>query len=147
MTGSCTTVTCWRKLAVFEEVGNYLKEKYSKAKKVRIIKNKLKQKGPNGFKSVSRKDPNLLYSEPSPDYCKRNMTFGAVGVLGRVCEGTKKNLDQCRKMCSSCGLKSADFIEKRKVICHCKFEWCCRVRCETCRRSIVKTNCTRPTKT
>ncbi|XP_031553002.1 protein Wnt-8b-like [Actinia tenebrosa] len=143
MTGSCTTVTCWRKLAVFEEVGNYLKKKYTQAKRVSIIRNKLKRKGSNGFKTISKKDTNLLYTESSPDYCQRNMTFGAVGMIGRVCEGTKKNLDQCRKICSSCGLTSTNFIEKKRVICHCKFEWCCKVKCETCRRSEVKTKCTR----
>lgn len=147
MTGSCTQVTCWKKLAHFEEVGNYLKEKYSKAKKVRIIKNKLKQKGPSGFKTISRKYPHLLYTDSSPNYCKRNMTFGAVGVTGRVCGGTKKNLDQCRKMCSSCGLKATDFNERIKANCNCKFEWCCKVKCGTCRRSVVKTKCTRRTAT
>jgi hypothetical protein len=145
MTGTCTTVTCWRKLAVFEEVGKYLREKYDKAKRVRIVKNKLKQKGPNGYKAISRKDQNLLFTEISPDYCQRNMTVGSVGVVGRVCEGTKKNLAQCRKMCTSCRLKPVDFVEKQKVICHCKFEWCCKVKCETCRRAVVKTKCTRST--
>lgn len=34
VSGSCTTQTCWMKVAPFHDVGNYLKETYKKAEKI-----------------------------------------------------------------------------------------------------------------
>ncbi|KXJ15591.1 Protein Wnt-8b [Exaiptasia diaphana] len=141
ITGTCSTKTCWRRLPSFNEIGKYLHEKYKKAKKVRYIKRLFKTKGPKGLKSILRKEQTLIYTDSSPDYCQRNASVAADGVLGRECQGSDKNLERCRKICNSCGLKAVDYKEIQNFNCHCKFQWCCKVKCGLCKKSVCKTKC------
>lgn len=144
VTGSCAALTCWRRLPPFKEIGKYLDEKYRKAKRVRYIKNKFRTKGSKGFKTIARREQTLIYTDTSPDYCERNVTVASQGVLGRECQGTEKNLEKCRKICTSCGLKAIDYKELQSINCNCRFQWCCKVKCGLCQRPVCKTKCVAP---
>ncbi|KAL8582026.1 hypothetical protein ACOMHN_028007 [Nucella lapillus] len=53
----------------------------------------------------------LLYLQASPDYCRANDGTGSLG--------TRKLVERC----------------------HCKFDWCCYVRCKTCERVVDVQTC------
>ncbi|EDO45513.1 predicted protein [Nematostella vectensis] len=141
ISGSCSTRTCWRKLSSFAEVGQYLVEKYSTAKRVIFQNGNFYELTMLGTRPISKKDNNFIYSESSPDYCQRNMTVGSAGVLGRECEGSKDELVRCRQLCDSCRFDTQEFTEIKNTFCNCKFHWCCKVKCMTCKETTRKTRC------
>uniref|UniRef100_A0AAZ3RLZ4 Protein Wnt n=1 Tax=Oncorhynchus tshawytscha TaxID=74940 RepID=A0AAZ3RLZ4_ONCTS len=109
VSGSCSLKTCWLQLADFRRVGEFLKEKYDSAAAMRI--------GRKGNWS-------------SPDYCLKNDTTGSMGTLGRLCNKTSEGMDGCELMC--CGRGYDQFKTYKHERCHCKFHWCCYVKCKRC---------------
>jgi len=119
VSGSCTTQTCWMKVADFHEVGNYLKETYRKAMKIgytsrgnalgRVKKNIADQlsvsaistsvPGINDNVSPSRMKiqeemknlplSRLAFTEDSPSYCSLNRTSSSKDTVGRRCSRRK----------------------------------------------------------
>lgn len=96
VSGSCTMKTCWRTLPSFRQIGNYIMSRYMKAKSVFPIKGKgkrstkvvglslrMKRKAP---KKPRKRD--LVYIQPSPNYCERNLSKGSLGTVGRRCNRT-----------------------------------------------------------
>uniref|UniRef100_A0A4W2BMF6 Protein Wnt n=1 Tax=Bos indicus x Bos taurus TaxID=30522 RepID=A0A4W2BMF6_BOBOX len=75
-----------------------------------------------------RKD--LVYIDPSPDYCVRNESTGSLGTQGRLCNKTSEGMDGCELMC--CGRGYDQFKTVQTERCHCKFHWCCYVKCKKC---------------
>uniref|UniRef100_A0A3Q3K1V8 Protein Wnt n=1 Tax=Monopterus albus TaxID=43700 RepID=A0A3Q3K1V8_MONAL len=76
------------------------------------------------------KPEDLVYIDPSPDYCLRNETTGSLGTQGRLCNKTSEGMDGCELMC--CGRGYDQFKTYRHERCHCKFHWCCYVKCKRC---------------
>uniref|UniRef100_A0A5S6QW13 Protein Wnt n=1 Tax=Trichuris muris TaxID=70415 RepID=A0A5S6QW13_TRIMR len=143
VSGSCATRTCWKALPHFTAVGSDLNKRYQEALKVTV--------NPDGEglipadhrrfdflygpkaamfqrKRVSRAD--LVYFEPSPDYCEADMRTGSLGTAGRQCNRTSNGQDSCDIMC--CGRGYDTTRVQRYFKCNCKFIWCCRVECLTC---------------
>nr|ACC38469.1 Wnt8 [Scaphechinus mirabilis] len=117
--------------------------------------------------SLSRKD--LVFLETSPDYCRANMTIGVPGTVGRECfmRGDEEIVDplapsstsssggdsssslasskwkkqSCSRLCRSCGMEVRTTRVTVTSSCNCNFVWCCSVKCDTCRRSVVKRTC------
>ena len=154
VSGSCSIQTCWMQLADFREVGNSLKMKYERAKKLEMDKkparagNSADNRGAlaHAFRSIPQTE--LIYLEDSPDYCVRNQSLEFHGTEGRECVKGGKNLPQwerksCRRLCHDCGLR----VEERRTevvsSCNCKFHWCCTVNCDDCSRVVVKHVCAR----
>ncbi|KAJ8382019.1 hypothetical protein SKAU_G00027970 [Synaphobranchus kaupii] len=128
VSGSCSLKTCWLQLADFRRVGEFLKEKYDSAAAMRIgRKGKLEQVN-NRFNTPTPED--LVYIDPSPDYCLRNETTGSLGTQGRLCNKTSEGMDGCELMC--CGRGYDQFKTYQHERCHCKFHWCCYVKCKRC---------------
>lgn len=71
-----------------------------------------------------------MYIDPSPDYCLRNETTGSLGTQGRLCNKTSEGMDGCELMC--CGRGYDQFKTYKHERCHCKFHWCCYVKCKRC---------------
>ena len=144
MTGSCSTKTCSQRIGDFKEIGNYLKRKYRHAKLARYSnKRKLQFNTAKGFRPVRVKHNSLLYMVASPNYCVKNLALGSLGVLGRVCPKSETSSDQCESLCKSCGLQPREVVQYKTVKCHCKFHWCCKVRCQWCRIEDRRTVCKR----
>uniref|UniRef100_A0A0L8I5R6 Protein Wnt n=1 Tax=Octopus bimaculoides TaxID=37653 RepID=A0A0L8I5R6_OCTBM len=129
VSGSCSLKTCWQSLPDFRSVGNRLKEKYNGATKVhfnsrgtRLVRRNHK------FNKPTKED--IIYLDDSPDYCTTNPAAGVLGTVGRECDWTSKGLGGCALMC--CGRGYNSFRKKVTERCHCKFEWCCEVICDTC---------------
>ena len=99
VSGSCSLKTCWLQLADFRKVGDALKEKYDSAAAMRLnSRGKLVQVN-SRFNSPTTQD--LVYIDPSPDYCVRNESTGSLGTQGRLCNKTSEGMDGCELMC--CG--------------------------------------------
>ena len=92
----------------------------------------------------------LVFLKPSPDYCTLNPQLGFKGVHGRTCEVDPTAADQteqiraCTSLCTSCGMVARKQVVEVVTSCSCRFEWCCQIKCETCRRQQIRITCTNP---
>ncbi|KAK7919293.1 hypothetical protein WMY93_010577 [Mugilogobius chulae] len=128
VSGSCSLKTCWLQLADFRRVGEFLKEKYDSAAAMRIGRKGKLELVDKRFNTPTPED--LVYIDPSPDYCLRNETTGSLGTAGRLCNKTSEGMDGCELMC--CGRGYDQFKTYKHERCHCKFHWCCYVKCKKC---------------
>ncbi|XP_009422868.1 protein Wnt-5b isoform X2 [Pan troglodytes] len=128
VSGSCSLKTCWLQLAEFRKVGDRLKEKYDSAAAMRVTRKGRLELVNSRFTQPTPED--LVYVDPSPDYCLRNESTGSLGTQGRLCNKTSEGMDGCELMC--CGRGYNQFKSVQVERCHCKFHWCCFVRCKKC---------------
>ena len=137
VSGSCSLKTCWLQLADFRKVGDALKEKYDSAASMRLnMRGKMVQTY-NKFNAPTSHD--LVYIEPSPDYCLKNQSTGSLGTVGRLCNKTSEGMDGCELMC--CGRGYDQFKAQIVERCHCKFHWCCYVKCKRCTKTVDQFVC------
>ncbi|KAB0390670.1 hypothetical protein E2I00_018830 [Balaenoptera physalus] len=137
VSGSCSLKTCWLQLAEFRKVGDQLKEKYDSAAAMRITRRGKLELVNSRFKQPTPED--LVYVDPSPDYCLRDQSTGSLGTQGRLCNKTSEGLDGCALMC--CGRGYDQFKSVQTERCHCKFHWCCFVRCKKCTQVVDQFVC------
>ncbi|XP_011822532.1 PREDICTED: protein Wnt-5b isoform X1 [Mandrillus leucophaeus] len=128
VSGSCSLKTCWLQLAEFRKVGDRLKEKYDSAAAMRVTRKGRLELVNSRFTQPTPED--LVYVDPSPDYCLRNESTGSLGTQGRLCNKTSEGMDGCELMC--CGRGYNQFKSVQVERCHCKFHWCCFVKCKKC---------------
>ena len=123
----------------FKFIGDYLKEKYDLAKKVKVSKrnNKKKLALKADRKGYTKHD--LVYIEHSPSYCQKQAGYHSQGTVGRQCDANTVGPGSCRYLCCGRGHKT----ERRTIVknCRCKFHWCCDVRCETCNEVVDVHTC------
>ncbi|XP_067684762.1 protein Wnt-5a-like [Haliotis asinina] len=138
VSGSCSLKTCWQQLPSFREVGDRLKDKYDGATEVKFNKRgtKLVRKNKR-YNRPSRED--VIYLDESPDYCTSDPDTGSFGTIGRECNRNSEGMDGCNLLC--CGRGYNTFKRKLVERCHCKFYWCCYVRCKTCERIVDVHTC------
>ncbi|KAH6928418.1 hypothetical protein HPB50_015511 [Hyalomma asiaticum] len=202
VSGSCSLKTCWKRLPQFNHIGDYLVERYRRAKRAlpyygrsraaldpnrrKPVHLKLHEKHlrpptatstPPGSRKkktkkassskrrasstsasvfsegeppdayelpwadvvVRPKPRDLVYLEDSPNYCVRDVERGSAGTMGRVCNRTSTGPDSCRFLC--CGRGFETHYRTRTQQCHCKFHWCCFVRCQTCAEKVRENIC------
>ena len=104
----------------------------------------------NKKKDIKRRK--LVFLQPSPNYCRMNPGAGFKGVEGRSCvadpnsANPTEEIRQCSKLCHSCGLYVKKEVVEVQTSCNCKFEWCCKISCQTCtKKQIIITCVERPT--
>lgn len=166
VSGSCEMRTCWRTLPNFRELGNHLQERFHKAILVDYVNQQLvpvpNQNDPSQsappqaalrFKRSPRStagvytseklqsltENDLLYINPSPNFCHHDPGFGSIGTYGRRCEEGGTGLNSCEYLCCGRGFKRESFVQEER--CNCKFQWCCNVTCQTCRKTVVVSRC------
>ena len=134
--GTCSRKFCIDVLPTIKEIGRTVKHLYLIANKVQVKNSKI-------VRHESEKDntdlsETLVYSSKSPDYCKRNLTLGSHGTIGRVCKSKASQRtsegDHCQKLCRSCGHNVKVMPATRNEPCECKFHFCCTVHCNVCKR-------------
>ncbi|KFQ44222.1 Protein Wnt-5b, partial [Nestor notabilis] len=103
-------------------------EGYSARAALEISRKGKRERVNNRFNMPTQED--LVYVDPSPDYCLRNETTGSLGTQGRLCNKTSEGMDGCELMC--CGRGYDQFKSVQVERCHCKFHWCCYVKCKKC---------------
>uniref|UniRef100_A0A0K2V2L3 Protein Wnt n=1 Tax=Lepeophtheirus salmonis TaxID=72036 RepID=A0A0K2V2L3_LEPSM len=100
-----------------------------------------------GLNAKKVKNKELVYLQDSPDYCRRNPITGANGVLGRTCSTepdkpeSRIKVRDCKKMCLHCGYKIQRSVVEVYTSCKCRFQWCCNVTCQTCKKKKIKITC------
>lgn len=139
VSGSCSVRVCWRKMAVFRQIGDDLTTKFEGASLVKLVKKKKKKLRPltKKHKRPTRRD--LVFLEESPDYCLRNESLGVLGTKGRLCVKTSYGMDGCSLLC--CGRGYQTLIREVTEKCNCKFVWCCKVMCEQCTNFVEEHYC------
>lgn len=130
LSGSCTLKTCWMKIPSFREVGNRLKERFDGSIKV-IISNDGKYILPEGSTIKPPSEEDLVYSDPSPDFCKKNPKVGSLGTKGRECDPDSMGVGGCDLLCCNRGYTKTHVTVDEN--CNCRFIWCCEVLCKTCK--------------
>ena len=143
--GSCTSKTCWTTLPRFRVIGDRLKVKYQRARRVEPVKGhramrpvllKLKRSSEQMHKPKRR---DLVYLQKSPDFCVFDPVLKSLGTRGRVCNRTSSANDGCDYLC--CGRGHVTVEQTRTWQCNCRFHWCCRVSCQKCSESLEVHTC------
>lgn len=143
LSGSCTTRQCVKVLPNFEDVSIYLKDKYDQAIEVIERRNAASKRQ---LVPVSSGDyggsiaKNLVHLQQSPDFCEPNVRVGSLGTRGRFCNATAKTTESCELMCCSRQYSTRRYT--KVVDCNCKFEYCCRIKCDRCNLDVVESTCT-----
>uniref|UniRef100_A0AAU7EBH2 Protein Wnt n=1 Tax=Terebratalia transversa TaxID=34513 RepID=A0AAU7EBH2_TERTR len=130
LSGSCTLKTCWRKMPFFRNIGDRLKKRFDGAIKV-LGSNDGKTLVKEGLTIKDPEKEDLIYSEQSPNFCVVNKKVGSLGTRGRVCDPKSRGTGGCDLLC--CGRKYKTRKVEVKENCQCRFLWCCKVVCKTCR--------------
>ncbi|XP_042883869.1 protein Wnt-16-like [Penaeus japonicus] len=141
VSGSCELKTCWRSIPTFSAVGDYLKDKYNGARqykrKKRSRSSRRRDRSRGRRKRRSRRNrrfpvgkDELVHIHKSPNYCVKDPKKGILGTQGRYCNKTSRGADSCDLLCCGRGYNTqvVRYVER----CHCKFVWCCYVKCKTC---------------
>lgn len=87
VSGSCTVRTCWQTMAPFGATARWLKTRYDGATEVSVLPNGAGLVPRHGDHKKPRKK-DLVYLEPSPDYCDADSSSGRSwsGGTHSVCE-------------------------------------------------------------
>ncbi|XP_058802194.1 protein Wnt-7b isoform X2 [Phymastichus coffea] len=96
--------------------------------------------GPGGIsqKRIPKRSE-LVFLQPSPNYCEPDLAQGSLGTQGRYCNRTSRGTDGCDLMCCGRGYNTHQFTKTWQ--CGCKFHWCCKVHCETCTERTEEYTC------
>ncbi len=92
----------------------------------------------------------LVFLQQSPDYCHTIPSLGHKGVSGRTCMADPNSPDptaeirQCGELCRSCGLAAKKQVVEVTTSCNCRFEWCCKITCQTCHKKQIRITCVEP---
>ena len=127
------------------EVSERLRMLYDKAIKVRLHDAKEAlipantEKGQRNVKTISLGREEIVYTEPSPDYCHSNLLTGHRGTLLRYCDPDNRKI--CKRLCEDCGYRTVMRVvyERNCDKCRTQFTWCCNVWCGKC--NVVKAQC------
>lgn len=170
VSGSCEMRTCWRALPDFRSVGTQLRARFKDAAFVDYVQNRLVTKtqdvyathqrspahmsyhrapsmvdsNPSAGSSVSKTlsmptENELIFTNQSPTYCHHEPQFGSIGTYGRRCSESSKGPESCKNLCCGREFRRDVYLQEEK--CQCKFHWCCEVRCQICRKTVVISTC------
>lgn len=133
VSGACNMKTCWMQLPSMEQVGKILRNKYDKAIRVQINDRgnlQLLADETSKERKTRALPTDLVFMDDSPDYCRFDRHSGTLGTEGRVCKRGSSGAEGCDSLC--CGRGYNTYTQEVKSKCNCKFEWCCKVVCQTC---------------
>uniref|UniRef100_A0AAF5PHE9 Protein Wnt n=2 Tax=Wuchereria bancrofti TaxID=6293 RepID=A0AAF5PHE9_WUCBA len=139
VSGSCNMKTCWMQLPTMRQMGAVLLGKYHTARRIQInARGNMQIKSQPGKRDRERGggrknralQTELVFLDDSPDYCIENRTQGTVGTTGRICRKGSHGPESCDFLC--CGRGYNSYTKETETKCKCKFQWCCRVVCQTC---------------
>ncbi|CAD5114418.1 DgyrCDS3549 [Dimorphilus gyrociliatus] len=134
--GSCAKKTCWKSLPTFRQVGKKVYKHYKKARPVSTSNGRMRlRRSEIQRNKVLRK--HLIYLSKSPSYCEADEREGFEGTRRRRC--SLKGPASCRRLCCERGFTLQVFNQTEK--CHCKFQWCCKLVCQTCYNTVKERLC------
>jgi wingless-type MMTV integration site family protein 16 len=155
VSGSCGVKTCWRSVPPFREVGDQLKKKYENSVEisprpaaVAAAASSIRLQHDSPYASLSsaaaaalrrrekrkRREPiadtELVFVDRSPNYCRPDPDRGVPGTKGRECRRGSYGPESCESLCCGRGFNVEEI--RRVERCHCRFVWCCEVKCKSC---------------
>jgi len=141
VSGSCAVKSCWMAMPSFRAVGEYLKKRYEAPVEVssRSQKKTKLRRRQRSLRRVPIDKQELVYVDESPNFCRADAKTGISGTKGRECRIGKGIQDSCDLLC--CGRGYNTHVERTVERCHCKFVWCCHVKCKACETMIEKHKC------
>uniref|UniRef100_A0AAU7EA93 Protein Wnt n=1 Tax=Terebratalia transversa TaxID=34513 RepID=A0AAU7EA93_TERTR len=140
VSGSCALKSCWQALPSFMAIGEKLRKKYQLA--VAVTKKKVRnnrQLVPISRQRRAFRDDELVFINASPDYCNPDKSTGSVGTRGRLCDKYSRDSFGCGSMCCGRGFWTRHYTKFER--CHCKYIWCCYVKCQKCLKSATDYRC------
>lgn len=129
VSGSCSVRTCFKKVPDVDELGNQLYKQYFIAKHVEKVNSALKPVESSVPKLTKNE---LAYLEFSPNFCKRNITYGIYGTSGRRCYPDRTDQTSCSVLCCGGQTIQKTVMKKQDQSACCEFVWCCRLDCSKC---------------
>ncbi|VDO58501.1 unnamed protein product, partial [Schistosoma mattheei] len=72
----------------------------------------------------------ITYLDESSNYCEYDPNTQTSGTRGRECLPNNTDQSSCATLC--CNRGSQPQLREVREKCHCQFNWCCRVECQTC---------------
>ncbi|XP_055680175.1 protein Wnt-2 isoform X2 [Lutzomyia longipalpis] len=148
VSGSCVMRTCWKSLPTLQTVGDVLMKKYSRSRpvmaihehgKLVLVNRRKGRMAVNLKKAQHPKRLELVYLQPSPNYCERDVHLGSLGTMGRHCNRTARGIEGCDLLCCGRGYNTHQI--NRTWQCRCKFQWCCHVQCDICHEHYEEYTC------
>ncbi|CAG2121740.1 unnamed protein product, partial [Medioppia subpectinata] len=116
VSASCLARTCWRTVGDFKAVSRALMARYTSARRVNVLQTKHRIHGLRRTRGARRwraataqqTDNQLIYFDPSPDYCNVGHQYAFSGTEGRVCNrtATAGASDSCDIMCCGSGYRT-----------------------------------------
>ncbi|KAK4470766.1 hypothetical protein MN116_006289 [Schistosoma mekongi] len=129
VSGSCSLRTCWTQLSPFTRIGRYLRQGYDEAVKVKFNRRGTKLR--RASRQLRRVTPDhITYLDESSNYCEYDPITQSPGTRGRECLPNSTDQASCATLCCNRGSQSQ--LREVHEKCHCQFNWCCRVECQTC---------------
>ncbi len=125
VSGTCSAQTCYEAVMDVETAGEIIVERYNEAVQV------------NETVTIPQNETeitDMVYKNPSPDFCNSSEAIGVLGVKGRVCDPNHPTRN-CTYLC--CGEGNFNTESVRKPIEICKFKFCCEIKCEIIRYEYV----------
>jgi hypothetical protein len=89
--------------------------------------------------TVTPSKSDLIYAEQSLNYCVPIERYNVKGTKGRICSDKRTDANSCETLCCGRGYKTE--IREEKYTCECKFQYCCVLKCNTCKRRKVIHKC------
>ena len=130
VSGSCAVKTCWKSMPSFQQVGSVIKNKYHNSVEIAPRSSRKLRPRDKRYRRRAINEDVLVYLEDSPNYCRRNRRDGILGTRGRQCTRDNRDDRSCDMLC--CGRGYNTKVVRHVERCHCKFVWCCEVKCKTC---------------
>lgn len=139
VSGSCAVKSCWMAMPSFPVIGDVLKSRYEHPVEVAPRSERKLRRRQRSMRKVPINEDELVYVDQSPNFCRRDPKKGIVGTRGRECSLERARADSCDLLC--CGRGYNTVVERVVERCHCKFVWCCHVKCKVCETMIEKHTC------
>jgi hypothetical protein len=135
VSGSCSVRSCWRRLSQFRQIGDWLKIRYDDAIRVQPANDGANYTVEHADSAAELPEPtDLVYADPSPNFCVPDPRLGSVGTRSRRCQPNSLQADSCDLLC--CGRGYETVRQVQRFNCRCQFQWCCDVQCDQCERYV-----------
>lgn len=165
VSGSCSVKVCWKVMPDFRVIGDELYKRYSLAAQIKDNKPRMrvqKLKMILSRRSVGETVQNreaeykdeLVFIDRSTNFCRADSKLDTLGTKGRICSLISSNKNEtfiqkitqqieitqtCNHLC--CGRGYYSKVIETEEDCYCKFQWCCTVKCEKCKKRVVQYFC------
>lgn len=143
LTGTCSIKTCYKVTPPLYTIAQQLRDRYEKACQVTYASETALRLIPTLQSTchwpLAKED--LVYSDPSPNYCTPHPELGSLGTRGRRCDPSADatRSESCQHLCCGRG-----YVKEMKIVeysCHCQFVYCCKLICQTCHKEVTNYWC------